>query len=212
MPDEHSTSFARTFDTHRAALKRYAARFVKSQETAEDIVQDVFAWIWLHWRDVELMENVRAYLYRATRTRSLNRMRDQRAEARRATRQDGSSLVQQPTAEAAVMFSEITLAVEQVLRRMPPRRREVASLRLFEHLSYAEIAAKLSISQKGVEIHLSRAMKTLREQLPVLLGERERPRSLRSRPSSRATTRRASSAMRSTASRAGAIDQHTCSS
>lgn len=173
MLDENSTSFARTFDTHRAALKRYAARFVKSQETAEDIVQDVFAWIWLHWKDVELMANVRAYLYQATRTRSLNRMRDERAEARRATRYDGLALVQEPTAEAALMSAEITRAVERILQSMPPRRREVVSLRLLQQLSHAEIAARLGITRKGVERHLTLAIKTLREQLPALLGERE---------------------------------------
>jgi RNA polymerase sigma-70 factor (ECF subfamily) len=169
---DDSELFSRMFEMHRVALRRYAEQFVKSREIAEDVVQDVFIGVWNRWSAIDLTGNLRAYLFQATRNRALNHIRDQRVQDRRALLYEGPSLVQPPAAEAAVRSEEITRAIEHVLRLMPPRRREVVSLRLRDHLSHAEIASKLGISQKGVEAHITRAVRTLREKLPTLLGER----------------------------------------
>ena len=39
-------TFRQLFDTHAEALRRYARRFVRSREAAEDLVQDVFFRLW----------------------------------------------------------------------------------------------------------------------------------------------------------------------
>jgi RNA polymerase sigma-70 factor (family 1) len=165
-------AFTRAFDAYRAELRSYAQRFVKSREAAEDVVQDVFFRVWNRWTEIDIAGNLRGYLYRATRNSALNHMRDERREERRALHYEGPSLVEQPAGESAVRSEEITRAFERVLRLMPPRRREVVSLRFRDQLSHAEIAAKLGISRKGVEIHITRAIRTLRAQLPALLDER----------------------------------------
>jgi len=64
--------FSHTFELHRVALRRYAERFVRSRDTAEDLVQDVFSRLWVRWRGIDFASNVRAYLYQATRTHALN--------------------------------------------------------------------------------------------------------------------------------------------
>ncbi|MGH7632465.1 MAG: sigma factor-like helix-turn-helix DNA-binding protein, partial [Gemmatimonadaceae bacterium] len=74
--------------------------------------------------------------------------------------------------EARVRADDVTRAVERVLRLMPPRQREVASLRLRGQLTTPEIAAKLRISPRTVEVHIARATRMLRERLPKLLGHR----------------------------------------
>lgn len=165
-------AFTRAFDAYRAELRAYAQKFVKSREAAEDVVQDVFFRVWNRWTEIDLTVNLRGYLYHATRNSALNHMRDERAQERRAFRYEGPSLVQPPVGETAMRSEEITRAIERVLRLMPPRRREVVSLRLRDKFSHAEIAARLGITQKGIERHLTLAIRTLREKLPAVLGER----------------------------------------
>jgi RNA polymerase sigma-70 factor (family 1) len=167
-----AAAFTRAFDAYRTELRAYAQRFVRSREAAEDVVQDVFLRAWNRWTEIDLTVNLRGYLYRATRNSALNHLRDELAEKRSATQYDGPSLVEAPMGEAAVCAEEIGRAVESVVHRMPPRQRAVVTLRLRNQLSNAAIAASLGISVKGVERQITRAIRTLREQLPALLGER----------------------------------------
>jgi RNA polymerase sigma-70 factor (ECF subfamily) len=168
-----SAAFSRAFDAYRTELRAYAMRLVKTREAAEDVVQNAFIRVWNRWTEIDLTMNLRGYLYRATRTSALNHLRDEQAVQRRAAQYDGPSVVEPLDDDATLRSEEIARAVGLVLERMPPRRREVASLRLRHHLSNATIADKLGISEKGVEIHITRAIRTLREQLPALLGHRK---------------------------------------
>jgi RNA polymerase sigma-70 factor (ECF subfamily) len=169
-------TFRQLFDAHADALRRYARRIVRSREAAEDLVQEVFFRLWRGWETVDAGPGIRAYLYVATRSRALNYLRHEDTEARarvlafpRGMMGDGPALP--PEGERKLEADEITRAIEQVLASMPPRQREVAALRLRHQLSTADIAAKLGISPRTVEVHIARATKALREQLPALLAK-----------------------------------------
>jgi RNA polymerase sigma-70 factor (ECF subfamily) len=168
-------TFRELFDTHAEALRRYARRIVRSREAAEDLVQEVFFRLWRGWETVEVGPGIRAYLYVATRSRALNHLRHEDTEARarvlafpRGVMDEGPALP--PEGERKLENDDIARAIEQVLAGMPPRQREVAALRLRHQLTAAAIAERLGISPRTVEVHIGRATKALREQLPALLA------------------------------------------
>lgn len=55
------------------------------------------------------------------------------------------------------------------------RMREIYLLHRLEGLTYREIADRLGISVKTVEVQMGRALKKLREQLAVLVEDERRP-------------------------------------
>jgi len=170
-----AVTFRVVFDTHGAALRRYAERFVRSREAAEDVVQDVFSRLWMQWQHIDLAANVRAYLYSATRTHALNVLERRRIERRGLLKyagpvSRGQGPVLMPEGEARVGADDIARAVERVLRSMPARQRQVAALRLRDQLTTVEIARQLGISPRTVETHIARVTRLLRERLPALLG------------------------------------------
>ena len=176
-PTGDSVIFRRLFEAHAEALRRYAQRIVRSREAAEDLVQEVFLRLWRLWDRVDIGPDTRAYLYVATRSRALNHLKRERHEARdraglpRGILSDEPALP--PEAESRLASDEITRAIEHVLRGMPDRQRQVAALRLREQLTTAEIARRLGISPRTVEVHIARATRALREQLPALLPDRQ---------------------------------------
>ncbi|NUO96088.1 MAG: RNA polymerase sigma-70 factor [Gemmatimonadaceae bacterium] len=170
-----SSAFGQLFETHAEPLRRYARRFVRSREAAEDLVQDVFFRLWRGWETVETGPGVRAYLYVATRSWALNYIRHEDTEARARVRAFPGGVAAEepalpPEGERKLEADDITRAIEQVLASMPPRQREVATLRLRHQLSTAAIAEMLGISPRTVEVHVARATKALRERLPALLA------------------------------------------
>ena len=169
-----SATFQQLFDKHAEALRRYAQRFVRSREAAEDLVQDVFLRLWRIRDRVEVGASIQSYLYITTRARALNHLKRERNEERGRQRYAPPLMADAepalpPEGESRVEADEITRAIERALDAMPPRQREVAALRLRHQLTTAEISKKLGISPRTVEVHIARATKTLRELLPKLL-------------------------------------------
>lgn len=179
--DERAT-FRQLFEAHAGALRRYARRFVRSRETAEDLVQEVFFRLWRGWDALDTGTGIRAYLYLATRSRALSHLEREKREAGACALAFPRGMVADEPAlpadvETKLDADDVTRAIEQVLAAMPRRQREVAALRLRHQLSTADIARRLGISPRTVEVHIARATKALREQLPTLLATPARERS-----------------------------------
>jgi RNA polymerase sigma-70 factor (ECF subfamily) len=172
--DDDPLTFRRLFDAHAEALRRYARRIVRSRETAEDLVQDVFFRLWRGRDKVEMGPDIRAYLYVATRSRALNHVKHEHMSARAQVLAfshgtTGDAPARASDADRNLETDDISRAIEQVLASMPPRQREVAALRLRHQLPTTAIAERLGISPRTVEVHIARATKALREQLPAIL-------------------------------------------
>lgn len=176
-----AVSFRELFETHGEALRRYARRFVRSREVAEELVQEVFFRLWRAWDTVDRGPQIRAYLYVATRSRALNYLKRERNEARLQVRAfprgiSGDEPALPPDADQHFEMDDVARAIQRVLDAMPPRQREVAGLRLGRQLSTAAIARQLGISPRTVEVHIARTTKALREQLPALLADQKTSR------------------------------------
>jgi RNA polymerase sigma-70 factor (ECF subfamily) len=65
--------------------------------------------------------------------------------------------------------SELRLAINQSLDKLPPRCREIFKLSRFEGKSNQEIASQLGISKRTVELQVSNALSLLRQELKGFL-------------------------------------------
>lgn len=65
---------------------------------------------------------------------------------------------------------EAQARVRKCLDMLPPKQREVLTLRYFEGLKYTEIALRLGISPETVETHIKRAFRFFRNNLPTIMS------------------------------------------
>ena len=72
--------FKRLFDTHYESLHRYALRYLRSAEEANDAVHDVFLQMWRHRERIGLGRDLRSYLYTTTRNHALDRLKRRKVE------------------------------------------------------------------------------------------------------------------------------------
>jgi RNA polymerase sigma-70 factor (ECF subfamily) len=165
------------FTAYRAELLAAAERISGTREVAEEVVQDVFLAIWrgrARWR---IETSLGAYLRRAvhnvaarsktSRTRGgATGLELERAELLVPTAFADRS----PTPDVDVERGELAAAIDEAIRGLPPRAREAFTLRRLHHFSNREIAARLGLSVKTVEIHLSRARAALRRRLAAWRG------------------------------------------
>jgi RNA polymerase sigma-70 factor (sigma-E family) len=150
------------FVRRHAELVRLAVLLVDDQQTAEDVVQDVFAR--LHGRRARGAGDEHSLAY--VRAAVLNGCRSQlrrRALGRRLAGIHGKPLEQvtQDSAEQEVLRSEERRQVFDALAALPPRRREVLVLRYYMGLSEAEIAEVLGVSTGTVKSTAARGLAAL---------------------------------------------------
>lgn len=148
---------------HFVHLTRLAAMLVGDRETAEDVVQDVFAAMQGRWRMFTSTEQALRYV----RSSVINRARTVLRRRRTAARYRPDRPVDEAPAEQAALDRLRDGAVRQALEKLPLRQREIVLLRYLEELSIAETARVLGISSGAVKSSAGRAMRSL----ATMLGE-----------------------------------------
>jgi RNA polymerase sigma-70 factor (sigma-E family) len=149
---------------HRLRLVRLAVLLVDDPDTAEDVVQDVFARMQRSFR-LDDTDKALAYLQRAVVNGCHSVLRRRRTVRTTVLPQD------RPTGgpEESTLLAEEHREVLAALQRLTARQREVLVLRYWSDLSVAEIALTLGISSGTVKSTASRALSTLEE---ILEGQR----------------------------------------
>lgn len=164
-PSSLPLAFESLYREHYAGLCNTVFGYVRSRDTARELVQDLFLRVW-----DEVSMGVQplpppAYLYAAARNRALHALRHQRVEARYSERQIANPPDERPGPEHALVGQELADAMAVAMQELPERCRLVFTLSRHDHLRNAEIAARLGISVSTVEQQMWRALKALRAKL-----------------------------------------------
>ena len=154
------------FRAHYPGMASFVQRFVRSPDLAEELVQDVFLKLWSKREQLAEIETFRTYLFRAARNTALNYLR--RVKLERRWQEEQGTDTDPPASFAAdeeTAEQEVAAAVQEAIKKLPPRCREIFLLSRDGGLTYAEIARSLDISVKTVETQMGRALKSLRASL-----------------------------------------------
>lgn len=161
------------FRDHYEALTRYAFTILKDNREAEDVVQKLFIKLWEKRNELEIMNDVRAYLYRSTYNSSLNALKRLNRTTEMTTSTEVNISEGSAKASDRVLSAELEDRIEQALDRLPEKCGEVFRLSRFQELTYKEISEQLNVSIKTVENHMGKALRIMRkeleEYLPIIL-------------------------------------------
>jgi RNA polymerase sigma-70 factor (ECF subfamily) len=154
-------AFNKAFVLYYSRLCFFSDRILHDFDLSRSIVQQVFVDLWIK-RERLLVTSLQAYLYNSTRNASLDVLKHKKFESRYL-----SSLEKNESVEETDLMEEAELAdrINSAIQKLPEKCREIFLLCRFEELKYAEIAVKLNISVKTVEMQISIAMKKLRKEL-----------------------------------------------
>jgi RNA polymerase sigma-70 factor (ECF subfamily) len=120
--------------------------------------------LWRRREQLDVTESVRGYMLQATRNRALNHLRHRGIE-RRSEPHLIETASRVPQADVATREAEIETAIRSAIADLPERCRAVFELSRVEGLKYVEIAQRLGISVKTVEVQMGKALRVLRERL-----------------------------------------------
>ena len=163
------------FHYYYSGLCAYAERITKNEEVAEDIVQELFITLWIKFDSIQINSSLKNYLFTSVKNRSLDYIKKEKTKEKGI---QNISYTIKPSENLSIYWfaeSELKELIDKCLESLPPRCCEIIVMSRFEGFKNQEIADKLGISKRTVELQISNALRQLREDLKnylpsVLLG------------------------------------------
>lgn len=164
-------AYTALYMAHIRAMYRYGISLVPVSEAfVLDCIHDVFTEIWTKRNRLSEPENVRFYLLKALKVRILHLLQRQERPHQSLSDSDLPELWGAPSAEE--IYAEVEQAesreklMQKLMSQLPPRQREVLTLRFVEEMDYNQIADVLSINHQSAKNLVFRAIEKLREWIP----------------------------------------------
>lgn len=150
-------------------LEQFAVSLVRSQELAEEIVEDVFVKLWYNRQQILSIDNLTVYLYVAVKNQSLNALARKAKDLITAS-YDQLDITLTHTASNPhdqLVSSEMMLRMQEVVDALPPRCKMIFKLIREDGLSYKEVASVLNISVNTIDAQMAIAVKRIAAALEV---------------------------------------------
>jgi RNA polymerase sigma-70 factor (ECF subfamily) len=157
--------FESLFRSSYVSLVRYAKTLLKDQDTAEEIVQDLFFRIWKDREKIKIESSLNGYLFRSVHNRCLHFIEHNRIVEKHAEEMSFRQPESPESPSDILNYKELQAKIANILEKLPERCGQIFCMNRFEGLKYIEIAEKLSVSVKTVEANMGRALKEFRKEL-----------------------------------------------
>jgi len=165
-------AFNTLYKEYSGRLYRFALGYLKSEEEAEELVQEVFTKIWEKRANLKEELSFKSFLF----TIAFNIIRKHfrtKVYLSEYFKTGKSDDIDMQTSQK-ITYDSLYQYISELVNRLPNRRKEIFIKSRFEGHSVKEIADELQISHKTVENQLTAALKFIRtnlnrEKIPVVL-------------------------------------------
>ena len=155
--------FEKLFLNTYESLCEYSASITRSKEDAEGAVQDVFAALWQNRMDIASDTNIRAYLFKSVKNRSIDII--QHKGLQQKFQEHITAMYQKSVHDETISTVHLIKRVREEVDNLPEKSKTVYLLHRRDGLTYSEISQVLGITVKAVESRMTKALRILREKL-----------------------------------------------
>lgn len=160
-------AFDNLYRMYAHRLFAFALEYCHHKETAEEIVEDTFIWIWNHRHDIKQEKTLFNLIFIKARHLLINAYRATLNSPHFEDYVNYSNSLGTEEQESQLEYDEFMHVIRQGLDRLPLTQRRVIELSRFEQKSIIEIASMLNLKEQTVRNQLSLGLK----QLMILIGQ-----------------------------------------
>ncbi|RKD86455.1 RNA polymerase sigma-70 factor (ECF subfamily) [Mangrovibacterium diazotrophicum] len=163
MIEGDKRAFKYFFDKYYRELCNFVNIYLKDEMLAEEVVQDIFVYFWENKQKIKIHSSVKAYLFGASKYKSLNVLRSQKDNLVWFDAIEASeSYIDEIPMEQFSGIEEFRQILNDAILQLPEKCREIFLLSKKQELSNKQIAEQLGVSVKTVENQMTIALKKLR--------------------------------------------------
>ena len=159
----NQSEFIKVINPFKDRVFRLAKRLLVSTEEAEDATQEVLVKLWKNKDKLQGYSSVEALAMTITKNYCLDQLKSKRASEMRIVHSNYSD--RQAGIDKQAEDRDSWGWVEKIIETLPEQQKLILQMREIEQYEYEEIAKIMDMNETAVRVGLSRARKTLREQL-----------------------------------------------
>lgn len=142
---------------------RLAKRLLVSREEAEDATQELIFKLWRNKEKLSGYKNVEAFAMTMTKNYCYDRLKSKQAS--NLTLVHSNYKEKETSLDKKVEHNDSVSLVHKLIEKLPEQQKTIIQLRDIEQFDFDEICKMVDMKPTAVRVALSRARKTIREQL-----------------------------------------------
>jgi RNA polymerase sigma-70 factor (family 1) len=155
-------AYKELFTAFYPSLIQFVSGIIKSRQTAEEIVSDLFMKIWEKRKTLEEIHNLRVYCFVSARHLSINQLEKQKKQHHSDIDNFKSCLIHSaPNPEECMISAEMLRRIHEIVEKLPPRCKLSFKLVKEYGFKYREAAEILQVSEKTIENQLAIALRKI---------------------------------------------------
>ena len=172
---ENKDDFERLFFQYYSVLCRIAHGYIHNTTIVEEIVSDVFVKLWNNRSTIVIHTSIKDYLFKSVRNICIDHLRAEKKQSQQTTYIDDNELSCTTLADLGenpldyLVSNEAEQLIMKAIDELPERYQQTFKLRIFDELSYEEIAEKMGVAKNTVKSNLKEAKSGLREKLKDIM-------------------------------------------
>lgn len=144
-------------------LYRLAKRLLVSTEEAQDATQEVVLKLWKSKEKIADYKSVEAFAMTMTKNYCLDRLKSKQAQTLKIVHNNYKD--ETTSLQNQIEINDSLNWVDKLMEKLPVKQRIIMQLRDIEQYEFSEIAKQLDMKETAVRVNISRARKTIKEQL-----------------------------------------------
>ena len=165
LKDDNIDGFDLLFDRYSQPLYQFGFSHLKISQDAEEIVQEVFYRLWECRKKIPENVYFKSYLFGIAYHVIMDFFRKRLNDHKYEDYLRSKAIPECNEIQEAMEYSELNGQLNNIIEKLPLRRKEIYNLSRQEGLSHKEIALKLNITPKTVENHINLALRYIRKML-----------------------------------------------
>ena len=154
-------AFESIYRRYAAELFRYARKTITRKEDCEEIIQEVFSSLWERHESLRIL-SLKYYLINAVRYKTILHIRHNKVKMKYAEHYRLFEVMYESIEHEERTPEAIQSRLIGTIADLPERCQTAIKLRLLENLSNGEIAERMNITKKTVEVYMLRAFNHFR--------------------------------------------------
>ena len=153
-------SYSELVKRHQRGLLRLSMRFMKDMDVAQDVVQDAFIKAYEKLNLFEGRSSFKSWIYQIAVNTARNKLRENRYEFSNI---DDVHLSVSATAESGLVHRAVSEIIQSEVDRLPFKQKTALVLRVYEDMSFAEIAEVMECPYDTAKANYRHALLKLKE-------------------------------------------------
>ncbi len=164
------SAYRQLFEQYYQKLVFFACKYLEDLESARDIVQEFYLYLYESRHSISIQTSLKSYLYSAAKNRCLNLVKHEQVKEKHRNMSRSEANVSDPNLEEIMDAVELEARVYEIVSRLPEKCRQIYIMSRVDGKRNREIVDELYLSVRTVETQISKALKSLRDNLLPLSG------------------------------------------